>query len=67
MSDRRKGHSQLFNFLGRVVGAIFTLGGCVFIIYGVAGGGALFAISGLLVAVLGILLICARPYSPDSN
>jgi hypothetical protein len=67
MSDWKKGHLQVFNFLGRIVGAIFTLGGGVFIIYGVAGGGALFVISGLVVAVLGVVLICARPYSPDSN
>ena len=69
MSDWKKCHLQFINFLGRFVGTIFTLGSCVFILYGIAGGGggALFAISDLVVAVLGVLLICARPYSPNSN
>jgi hypothetical protein len=65
MSHWQKCHSQLFNIAGRFVGAWFVLGGVIFIIYGVTNGGALYVVPGLVVAVLGILLICARPYRPD--
>ncbi len=65
MSHRQKCHSQLFNIAGRFVGACFVLGGVIFIIYGVTKGGALYVVPGLVVTVLGILLICARPYRPD--
>jgi hypothetical protein len=65
MADWRKTYWQIFNFAGRAVGALFTLVGVVFVIYGVTAGGALYVVTGLVVAVLGILLICARPYRPE--
>jgi hypothetical protein len=65
MSDRRTTHWQFFNFAGRLVGAWFVFGGVIFIIYGFASGGAEFVIPGLVVGVLGVLLILAKPYRPD--
>ena len=67
MSDWQKTYLKLFNLAGRFVGVCFFLGGVVFIIYGVAAGGALFVIPGLVVAVLGVLLFIARPYRPQSS
>ncbi len=65
MSDSRKGRLVLFNFLGRFVGGWFVFGGVVFVIYGFASGGAEFVVPGLVVGVLGVLLILAKPYRPD--
>ena len=65
MSDSKKGHWSVFNFLGRLVGAWFIFGGIIFIIYGFASGGAEFVIPGLVIGVLGVLLILAKPYRPD--
>jgi hypothetical protein len=67
MSSPQKGHWVLFNFLGRFVGAWFVFGGVVFVIYGFASGGAEFVIPGLVVGVLGVLLILAKPYRPDPD
>jgi len=65
MSDSQKGHGALFNFLGRFVGAWFVFGGVIFIIYGFVSGGAEFVIPGLVVGILGVLLILAKPYCPS--
>jgi hypothetical protein len=65
MSDWRKIYWQSFNVAGRLVGACFVLVGAIFVIYGMTSGGAMFAVPGLVVAVLGVLLVCARPYRPD--
>jgi hypothetical protein len=67
MSDWQKTYWKLFNLAGKFVGVWFLLGGVVFIIYGVAAGGALFVIPGLVVAVLGVLLFIAKPYRQDSS
>jgi hypothetical protein len=65
MPDWRNTYWQGFNFVGKIVGELFILFGTVFIIYGVTSNGAAFVITGLIVAVLGILLVCARPSRPD--
>jgi membrane-bound ClpP family serine protease len=65
MSDWRRTYWQSFNIVGRIVGVLFALVGAIFIIYGLSGGGAVFAIPGLVVAVLGVLLFFAKPYRPD--
>jgi hypothetical protein len=65
MSDRRTTHWRFFNFAGRLVGAWFVFGGVIFIIYGFASGGVEFVITGLVVGVLGVLLILAKPYRPN--
>jgi hypothetical protein len=64
MSARRKIYFRLINIAGRLVGGWFVFGGVIFIIYGIASGGALFVVPGLIIAVVGILLICAKPYYP---
>ena len=62
---------NLINFLGRVVGIIFLLGGlfCAYDAYTHPGlkdrwGGIVVA---CVMAVLGFLLIIARPYKPSSD
>jgi sugar phosphate permease len=67
MSDWRKTYWQGFNIAGKIVGVLFALFGIIFIVYGATSGGATFVIPGLIVAVLGILLVCARPYRPDER
>jgi hypothetical protein len=65
MPNRGKTYWRLFNVLGRIVGVLFTLGGAIFIIYGLTSASALVAVVGLVVAVLGILLVFAKPFRPD--
>jgi hypothetical protein len=65
MSGWRKGYWTVFNSLGRVVGALFILAGVIFVIYGASDGGSLFVVPGLVVSVLGVLLIFAKPYRPS--
>jgi membrane-bound ClpP family serine protease len=65
MSDWRKIYWQGFNFVGKIVGVLFILFGTIFIVYGATSNGAAFVITGLIVAVLGILLVCARPSRSD--
>jgi hypothetical protein len=67
MPDWRKAYWQGFNFVGKIVGVLFILFGTIFVICGATSGGAIFLIPGLVVAVLGILLIFARPYRPDQR
>ena len=67
MSDWQKTYWKLFNFAGKFVGVCFFLWGVFFIFYGVAAGGALYVIPGLIGAVLGVLLFIARPYRPKSR
>ena len=65
MSNWRKTYWQLFNILGRIVGVLFVLVGGISFIHGLTSAGALIAVVGLVVAVLGILLVFAKPFRPD--
>lgn len=65
MSEWRRTYWQSFNVAGRIVGVLFAFVGAIFIIYGLNGGGALFVVPGVVVAVLGVRLFFAKPYRPD--
>ena len=67
MADYEKSHWAVFNALGKFVGVCFTLVGVVVLIYGVAQRDWLFAVPGLVVTALGVLLTLARPYRPDNQ
>lgn len=67
MSDSQKSYWSFFNIIGRLVGACFALVGVIFVIYGVAAGGALYAVPGLVVGVLGILMCIAKPIDPNND
>jgi hypothetical protein len=67
MSDFRTNRSKIFNTLGRLVGVGFVLVGAIIFIFGLVRGDGLIAVPALVVAVLGGLLLCARPSSLDSK
>jgi hypothetical protein len=62
MADSQKTYWSFFNLAGRFIGVCFGLIGLVFVIYGAASGGAVYLVPGLVVAVLGALLLMAKPY-----
>jgi hypothetical protein len=64
MVDYRTAHSKIVNALGRVVGVGFVLVGAVVGIFGIVRQGWLIPVPGLVVAVLGVLMMLARPYRP---
>lgn len=67
MTDYEKKHWQVFNALGKIVGAGFALVGGIFAISGLVQTDGLIAVIGLVVAVLGILLLLAKPSRPGSD
>ena len=67
MSDIQNTYWSVFNLLGKVVGLCFALVGIISIIYGIASGGALYVVPGLVVGALGVLLFLAKPYRPSSD
>ena len=62
---------NLFNFLGRLVGVVFFIGGSFMGIYGLTHSNQdnpwFMILLAFIVAVLGLLLIFARPYKPNRN
>jgi hypothetical protein len=50
-----------------LVGAGFVLVGVIIFIFGLVRSDGLIAVPALVVAVLGVLLLCARPSSLDSK
>ena len=58
---------KFFNAAGRIVAVGFVLGGAVILIYGAVQRDWLIAVPGFVVAVLGMLLMLARPYRPDTK
>lgn len=67
MSNFKTIYWKIFNALGRVVGVGFILVGVIGFISGLVQRDGLIAVPALIVAVLGVLLLFARPYSPDSK
>jgi hypothetical protein len=67
MSDFKTTRWTIFNTLGRLVGAGFVLVGVIIFIFGLVRSDGLIAVPALVVAVLGVLLLCARPSSLDSK
>jgi hypothetical protein len=67
MSDFKTTYWKIFNTLGRVIGVGFVLVGLIIFTFGLAQGDALIAVPALIIGVFGVLLICARPSSPDSK
>jgi uncharacterized membrane protein HdeD (DUF308 family) len=67
MADTQKSYWKLFNVLGRFVGVCFALAGVIFVILGAAQQDSLIAAVGLVVAVLGVLMVCAKPSRPHGK
>jgi hypothetical protein len=67
MADTQTGYWKFFNALGKLVGVCFILGGIVILVFGATQRDWLIGVPGLIVAALGVLLLLARPYRPDSN
>ena len=67
MADTKTTYWKYFNALGRVVGVGFVLVGAVILIYGAVQRDWLIAVPGFVIAVLGILLMLARPYRSDTK
>jgi hypothetical protein len=65
MSDWRKTYWQGFNIAGRLVGTGFVIVGGICFLYAISQGDVLAMVMTAVVAVLGILLIFAKPYRPD--
>ena len=65
MADTRTGYWKVFNTLGKVVGVGFILVGVVVLISGAVQRDWLIGVAGFVVALLGVLLMLARPYRPD--
>jgi hypothetical protein len=65
MSDWRSYYWRGFNVAGRFVGACFTIVGGIGFYYAFSKGDVLTMVVTAVVAVLGVLLICAKPYRPD--
>jgi hypothetical protein len=61
MKDYEKNHWKVFNALGKVVGVLFAFGGGFTAISGLVNKDGLMAVMSLVVAVLGILLLLAKP------
>jgi uncharacterized membrane protein HdeD (DUF308 family) len=62
---------SLFNFLARVVGIIFFIGGCTMGIYGLTHHNNdnpwFMIVLAFILAILGLLMVFARPYRPDND
>jgi hypothetical protein len=65
MSDWRSYYWRGFNVAGRFVGAGFVIVGGIVFCYAVSQGDVLEMVVTGVVPVLGVLLICAKPYRPD--
>jgi hypothetical protein len=64
---RGKAYWKIFNTLGKIVGIGFLLVGLVILVFGIARWDWLIVIPGFVVSSLGVLLVIARPYSPDGR
>jgi peptidoglycan biosynthesis protein MviN/MurJ (putative lipid II flippase) len=58
-------HWKIFNVLGRIVGVGFVIGGLILAIYGLVSHDWLGVLMPSIMAILGILLIKAKPYKPN--
>jgi len=67
MADTKTTYWKFFNAAGRAVGVGFVLVGAGILIYGVVQRDWLFAVPGFVIAVLGMLLMLARPYRPATK
>jgi hypothetical protein len=56
---------KIFNALGRFVGLGFLVVGSILALWGLEQREWLIAVPGIVVAILGCLLLVARPYRPD--
>jgi hypothetical protein len=65
MSDWQKTYWQVFNIAARFVGAGFVIVGGICFYYALSQGDVLAIVMIAVVAVLGFLMICAKPYRPD--
>jgi hypothetical protein len=65
MANLKTSYWKFFNAAARVVGAGFCLVGAIVGISGAASRDPLAGVMGLVVVVLGLLLLSARPYRPD--
>jgi len=67
MSDQRTTHWKIFNAMGRVIGLGFVLVGVLISFSGAVQRDGLTAMIGVLTAVLGTLLLLARPSQPGAK
>ena len=65
MSDWQPTRLRFFNFAGRFVGVGFIIVGGICFLYALSQGDVLAIVMIAIVPVLGILLLCAKPYRPD--
>jgi hypothetical protein len=64
MSDQQDKYWASFNIAGRVVGGCFFVAGFIIFASFLTQGEFLGAAAGVVVAVLGILMMCAKPSRP---
>src|SRR5579859_100489 len=62
MSNTNSPYWKAFNVLARIVGVGFTLAGTIVLISGVVERDVLIAVAGFVVALLGVLVVAARPF-----